>query len=154
MSEPTRRVPRVEPSAGQRASRPRRVAALALLLAAACSGGTAGAPARLRAAEDRPVSFALIGDMPYSGALEQEFERVMDALDTADVDFVVHVGDIHGGSQPCTDSLQRARRDRFDRSAHPFVLLFGDNEWTDCHRTGFDPEERQRALRRLFASGP
>ena len=132
--------------------------AAALLLVAGCTGtGTGtGAPAssRQRTRADDAVTFALIGDMQYADSQQPEFERVMASLDAADLDFVVHVGDIHGGSAPCTDSLQRARRDEYDRSRHPFVLVFGDNEWTDCHRTGFDPEERLRALRGVFASGP
>ena len=122
-----------------------------VLLAAACSGRASVVPS---GSGGRAATFALIGDMQYSDAQQAPFERVMAQLDSAPLDFVVHVGDIHGGSVPCTDSIQRARREEYDRSRHPFVLVFGDNEWTDCHRTGFDPEERLRALRRLFASGP
>jgi hypothetical protein len=32
----------------------------------------------------------------------------------------------------------------------PFVLLPGDNEWTDCHLSGFDPAERLNKWRSLF----
>jgi hypothetical protein len=126
------------------------VVALALVAVGCLAGRTSGAPAG--AGEGR-AAFALIGDMQYSDAQQAPFERVMAELDSSALDFVVHVGDIHGGSEPCTDSIQRARRDEYDRSRHPFVLVFGDNEWTDCHRTGFDPEERLRALRSHFASG-
>ena len=121
-------------------------------LAAGCAA--ARAPSASPGPGHRAVAFALIGDMQYSDAQQAPFERLMAQLDATALDFVVHVGDIHGGAVPCTDSIQRARRDEYDRSRHPFVLVFGDNEWTDCHRTGFDPEERLRALRSLFASGP
>ena len=128
-------------------------ASLLVLLAAACAGRPSAASPDI-ADDTRLTHFALIGDMQYADTNQAEFERVMAALDTARLDFVVHVGDIHGGAVPCTDSIQRARRDDYDRSRHPFVLVFGDNEWADCHRSGFDPLERLGALRRVFASGP
>jgi hypothetical protein len=43
-----------------------------------------------------------------------------------------------------------ARKRQFERFRAPFVLLPGDNEWTDCHRTGFDPVERLAKWRQLF----
>lgn len=131
-----------------------RAAVATLFLAATGASACAGGAAPPGDAGVRPAAFALIGDMQYAVSQQPHFERVMAQLDAAPLDFVVHAGDIHGGSVPCTDSLQRARRDEYDRSRHPFVLVFGDNEWADCHRTGFDPEERLRALRRHFASGP
>jgi hypothetical protein len=96
---------------------------------------------------------ALIGDQQYRPATETEFERMMDAVDTARVAFVVHVGDIKSGATPCTDSLLTARRDRFNRSAHPFVFLYGDNEWADCYTSNYDPLERLARLRTLFSAG-
>src|SRR2546426_6853387 len=45
-------------------------------------------------------------------------------------------------SGPCTDAWFEARKRQFARLEHPFILLPGDNDWTDCHRTGFDPMER------------
>jgi hypothetical protein len=64
--------------------------------------------------------------------------------------FVVHVGDITSGTGPCGDEWLEDRRKQFARIKHPFVLLPGDNEWTDCHRTGFDPLERLEKWRELF----
>ena len=61
--------------------------------------------------------------------------------------------DIKGGREPCSDALFARRRALLARSAHPLVLLPGDNEWTDCHRPSagaFDPLERLAALRRRF----
>ena len=111
---------------------------------------------RERVAADRPagpsLSFALIGDQQYTAGEEASFRRLMAAIDTADLAFVVHIGDIWGGRTPCTDSLREARRAQFDSAAHPFVLAFGDNDWADCVRTGSDPLERLAALRRAFAA--
>ena len=64
--------------------------------------------------------------------------------------FAVHVGDITSGRGPCSDEWLEARQRQFGRVRHPFVLLPGDNEWTDCHRSGFDPLERLARWRRLF----
>lgn len=104
------------------------------------------------AAQER-FSFALTGDTPYFDFEVPAFESMLREIDAAPVAFAVHVGDLKFGSAPCTDELFRARRALFDRSSHPFVFVPGDNEWTDCHRTGSDPEERLAALRRLFHSG-
>jgi predicted phosphodiesterase len=68
--------------------------------------------------------------------------------------FVVHVGDITSGAGPCSDDWFEARKTQFARIKHPFVLLPGDNDWTDCHRTGFDPMERLAKWRELFCVSP
>jgi hypothetical protein len=64
--------------------------------------------------------------------------------------FVVHVGDITSGRGPCDDAWLTARRDQFRRFTAPFVLLPGDNEWTDCVTTGYAPAERLAKWRELF----
>ncbi len=113
------------------------------------AGGVGSATSAL---EGTPRAFALIGDQQYDAREEGTFRHLMADIDTAGLDFVIHVGDIWGGRTPCTDSLRDSRRAQFDSSAHPFVLAFGDNEWADCVRTGFDPLERLSALRRSFAA--
>lgn len=64
--------------------------------------------------------------------------------------FVVHVGDITSGTGPCDDAWLEERKRQFARIRHPFVLLPGDNEWTDCRRSGFEPLERLEKWRMLF----
>jgi hypothetical protein len=44
-------------------------------------------------AQDRIFQFGLIGDMPYTTVQQQEFQRVIAALNKADLAFVVHIGD-------------------------------------------------------------
>ena len=68
--------------------------------------------------------------------------------------FVVHIGDITSGEGPCDDEWLEARREQFARIKHPFILLPGDNEWTDCHRSGFNSRERLAKWRALFCSLP
>jgi hypothetical protein len=137
---------------GAAASRP------ILLLLAATLVVTALTTGRVRSAPERPplLDFALIGDTPYTALEEIAFDGMMADLDGKPLAFVVHVGDFKNGGSPCTDELFRQRFELFNASAHPFVFLFGDNEWTDCHRPsagGYDPVERLRKLREIFTAG-
>ena len=75
---------------------------------------------------------------------------MIDAINAARPAFVVHVGDITDGQGPCDDAWLLARKRQFERFRAPFVLLPGDNEWTDCHRGGFEPRERLGRWRQLF----
>ncbi|MFA5923865.1 MAG: hypothetical protein WC856_21660 [Methylococcaceae bacterium] len=110
----------------------------------------------MRGENPKPAKFsiALIGDLPYSQAQEPEFVNLMVDLDRADVAFTVHDGDFKGGSDPCNDDLYQLRLKQFNDSKHPFFYVFGDNEWTDCHRAaagGYNPFERLSYLRSLFS---
>jgi hypothetical protein len=101
-------------------------------------------------------TFAAFGDTPYSRDEEERFPALVAEMNREDLAFVVHVGDIKSARAPCSDELFRQRRDWFDLFRHPFVLLPGDNEWTDCR--GFsagshDPLERLGKLREIFFSG-
>jgi hypothetical protein len=124
-----------------------------LLLALALTGCTAHIPPPLPSAFHPPLSFALIGDTPYSEAEADMLDAMIDRMNREELAFVIHVGDITGGRGPCTDEWLEARKRQFERSRHPFVIVPGDNEWVDCHRTGFDPIERLRKFRELFESG-
>ncbi|MBI3370563.1 MAG: metallophosphoesterase [Betaproteobacteria bacterium] len=97
-------------------------------------------------------AFALMGDVPYSQAQANLLDAMIDEINAEPLEFVVHLGDITDGDGPCTDEWLEARQRQFARIRHPFVLVLGDNEWTDCHRSGFDPMERLARLRTLFHS--
>lgn len=123
----------------------------ALLLAlAAC---TAHIPPPLPSAFHPPIAFALIGDTPYSEAEAAALDSMIEEINREDLAFVIHVGDVTGGQGPCTDEWLAARKRQFDKFRHPFVIVPGDNEWVDCHRSGFDPMERLARFRELFESG-
>ena len=102
-------------------------------------------------------SFALIGDMPYGDTEIGPMRQIVEEIGRDDsIAFVVHDGDIKSGSEECDDARLTARRSDFDYSRHPFILVPGDNEWTDCHRPNngrYDPEERLGKLRELFFAG-
>jgi hypothetical protein len=67
--------------------------------------------------------------------------------------FVIHVGDITSGRGPCSDEWFEARKRQLEKSRHPLAIVPGDNDWVDCHRTGFDPIGRLKKFRELFESG-
>lgn len=72
------------------------------------------------------LALALLGDLPYSQPQANLLNGLIDAMNAQPLAFVVHVGDITSGLGPC------------------------DDEWSDCHRTGFDPLERLAKWRALF----
>ena len=91
-----------------------------------------------------------MGDAPYTHSEAILLDEMIDGMNAEKLAFVVHVGDITSGTGPCGDEWLEARKQQFARFRHPFVLLPGDNDWTDCHRTGFDPLERLAKWRSLF----
>ena len=116
-------------------------AALALALAAAAPA-SASPSHHGRHHDQDPGSFAyaVYGDAPYGASPSDTSEtdatpafiRAVNA-DKA-VSTVVHVGDIHSGSQYCTRSYDRQIADLWAGFADPMVYTPGDNEWTDCHK--------------------
>jgi hypothetical protein len=112
------------------------------------------------------LDFALIGDMPYDGRQEKEFAYLMKDIDSADLAFVVHNGDLwwdgqawtekSGGLPPCSDEAFNDRLAMAQRSKHPYIIAAGDNEWADCHRAKprtYEPFERLAKLRQMFFQG-
>jgi hypothetical protein len=123
--------------------------------ARASSDGGSGATGRSAAAS--AFAFALLGDVPYGEAGAARFERVLRRLDAEPLACVIHVGDLKGGEEPCDDALLGRRVRLLATSAHPLVLLPGDNDWADCARLSagaHDPLERLDALRRLAFAAP
>ena len=101
--------------------------------------------------------FGLIGDTGYSKAEEEQFERVIAAVNANDLAFVVHVGDFQNdprphnanpdrSSVPCVEDSYKRVLASFQRVRHPFVLTPGDNDWTDCHLLKSQPIDPLRAL--------
>jgi predicted phosphodiesterase len=92
--------------------------------------------------------FGVFGDVPYSAAEIRRVEQLIEEMNAAPLAFVVHVGDIGSSSalQACGDAWVLERKKQFARIRHPFVLVPGDNEWSDCK----DPLQRLRQWRQLF----
>jgi hypothetical protein len=91
-----------------------------------------------------------MGDAPYSAGEARRLDALIDDLNREPLLFVAHVGDITSGRGPCSDEWLNERKAQLARLKAPLFLLPGDNEWTDCHRGGFDPLERLAKWRSLF----
>jgi len=106
----------------------------------------------------KPFEFALIGDLPYGVKIDKrdnDTEALFSQLNSEQLSWVLHVGDIKKGISTCSDSMLEDRAKRFASITHPFVLTPGDNDWTDCHRAlagRFDPLDRLAKLRNIFYS--
>ncbi len=104
--------------------------------------------------DDQKIEFALVGDNPYFEANEPRYLAMIDAINArSGLAWVIHLGDIKGGSQPCSDEFLRNRYDLNRRFDLPFILTPGDNDWFDCHREpagSRDRLERLGFLRQLF----
>ena len=100
--------------------------------------------------------FALIGDMPYNANEEKQFSNLIKDINRSQVKFTVHDGDFKSGSSPCTDEVFQTHKNLFQQFKQPFIFIFGDNEWTDCHRPGagaYNTIERLTKLRQIFTQG-
>ena len=117
-------------------------------------------PEPTQAAEPDPsaFTFALVGDNPYPPEDVPKFERLIGELNAdADLQWVIHLGDIRGADSPCSDDVFEARFGLFQQIQAPFILTPGDNDWFDCGAEitgGFDEAERLDFLRRLFYPTP
>ena len=87
------------------------------------------------------LTLAVYGDSPYGTSptdrTETDETPAFIASINADprVDLVLHVGDIHSGSQYCTAAYDREIYDLWTAFKNPLIYTPGDNEWTDCHKT-------------------
>lgn len=104
-----------------------------------------------------PLSFAVIGDVPYGADQLAGFSAKIDEINAdPDVQLVSHLGDI---SEPpnCTTAYYSTIKARFNRFTDPLVYTPGDNEWADCSKAtagSYDPLERLATLRRVFYPTP
>jgi len=120
---------------------------------------------------NRPLTIAVFGDWPYNQNLLDNAPALIKSVN-ADraVRLVLHVGDIHSGSMPCTSAgilppiatadpgwNQRVYH-QFQQFNAPLVYTPGDNEWTDCHKSkeksAGDPLKELASVRSLFFAKP
>lgn len=116
---------------------------LGVLSAAAMAFAPLGAAAET-------VRFAVFGDIQEETAAGHARDLALaDAINAADPDFTVFIGDIQGGG-PCTDQQREEAAEIFARIKGPLVYTPGDNAWTDCKLPGkgdWEPLERLAKLR-------
>jgi hypothetical protein len=99
-------------------------------------------------------AFGVFGDGPYYVWEEGPFERLIADVNSADLAWFLHVGDILNGD--CADAAYEKRLLQFNGIQHPVVYTPGDNEWTDCHTEGggYDPLDRLARLRQVYFGEP
>jgi hypothetical protein len=125
-----------------RARPSRGLLATAVLALGVAVAAPAAASVSHRGGDDHSPSFsyAVYGDAPYGTSptdtsetdATPAFIRAVNA-DPA-VSAVLHVGDIHSGSQYCTQAYDQQIADLWAGFSDPLVYTPGDNEWTDCHK--------------------
>lgn len=94
------------------------------------------------------VSFAILGDVPYSPEGERHLVRDLAGLsEESEIEFVVHLGDIKTGRTPCVAAVYENVAALLRRSPRPLFILPGDNEWNDCA----DPEAAWRLWTASFS---
>src|SRR5262252_6154576 len=92
-------------------------------------------------------TLAVFGDWPYGPDVFKAAPLLIDSINAdPNVRLVLHVGDIHSGTQPCTGAglspvpagsapgYNEKIFAFFEQFKDPFVYTPGDNEWTDCHK--------------------
>lgn len=100
-------------------------------------------------------AFGVFGDGPYRGSEPERFDRLIEEVNQADLQFFLHVGDILGVS--CSDDVYRDRLEKMNSIRHPVIYTPGDNEWSDCFSRDagrHDPLERLASIRRTFFRDP
>jgi hypothetical protein len=119
----------------------------------------------------RPYTVAVYGDWPYSTALYDAAPLLISSINSdPNVRAVLHVGDIHSGSQPCTGAglsplpakanptYNQKVYDLFQQFSDPVIYTPGDNEWSDCHKSkegaSGAPLNELAAVRGLFFARP
>lgn len=121
--------------------------------------------------DNRPLSVAVFGDWPYSQNLLNNAPLLIKSVNSdRAVRRVIHVGDIHSGSMPCTSAgilppiatsnpyWNQQVYSRFQQFEAPVVYTPGDNEWTDCHKKkeffSGAPLKELASVRGLFFAKP
>ncbi len=125
----------------------------------------------INAGSANKLTLAVYGDWPYSLDLLNAAPLLIKSINSdPKVRLVLHVGDIHSGSMPCTGVGLNPRPagsnpdwnlgifDLFEQFKDPVVYTPGDNEWTDCHKKkeffSGDPLLELASVRELFFPEP
>ncbi len=81
-----------------------------------------------------PTLFTVIGDVPYNDDQRTGLIALIDAHnDRAKSEFVVHVGDIKPGADPCDEVVYEDVSGLLKNFKTPTFIVLGDNEYNDCN---------------------
>ncbi len=80
------------------------------------------------------VVFSVIGDVPYNAEQRDGLISMIQTHNTkAKSEFVVHVGDIKLGADPCDEAVFQDVSGILKEFSTPTFMLLGDNEYNDCN---------------------
>ena len=88
------------------------------------------------------LTAAVYGDSPYGLTPTDMTQTVktpafVDSINAdPKVDLVMFVGDIHSGKQYCTEAYDWTIYSLWAAFKNPLIYTPGDNEWSDCHKSG------------------
>jgi hypothetical protein len=122
----------------------KKVLALGVVAGALAMVGVGAAPGT----NPNTLTLAVFGDSPYLDPAfpalpHAEFNATPAFIDTINADqsvqAVVHVGDIHSGSEPCTAAYDHSIYNFWTAVDKPLIYTPGDNEWSDCTKAKEEP---------------
>lgn len=101
-------------------------------------------------------AIGLWGDFPYSTIqATQGVPNLIADMNSQDLAFTAHDGDLKSGSSACTDTVYVQALLYFNSLRAPAAFTPGDNDWVDCDRTpGYSSLAQLDKERKLFFSTP
>ncbi|MFC1549670.1 hypothetical protein ACFL46_00065 [Candidatus Neomarinimicrobiota bacterium] len=83
-------------------------------------------------------SFSVMGDVPRTAEEKAILtEQIVKHNEMSQAKFMIHVGDIKSGSEPCIEQIYQSVAMQLKALDVPTFIVPGDNEWNDCE----DPDE-------------
>lgn len=130
--------------------------AVGLLILATLAPGSARANSGQSKGQGDGQAYAigLWGDLPYSTIQATVgVPNLIADMNSQDLVFTVHDGDLKGGSGECKDSVYAQAWGYFNSLNAPAAFTPGDNDWTDCDRVaGYNSLAQLDKERALFFS--
>ena len=113
------------------------VPVLAAMLAASITAGMALGSGWHGGHEKGQQGYAigLWGDLPYSDVQAAGVPNLIADMNSQDLAFTAHDGDLKSGSSVCTDAVYTRALAYLNSLRAPAAFTPGDNDWTDCDRT-------------------
>jgi hypothetical protein len=134
-----------------------RLARYPMLLGAALLSlhAAAFAAPKVKAKASAQQQFGVIGHSFANRGSEAQLEQSLAKTGNASLAFVVATG-VKGSAEPCSDALYTHRRDMFEASRVPVVVMPAASDWADCkneagRRVGI---ERLNRLREVLYAEP
>src|SRR6266496_3423574 len=127
------------------------VICVATFLGIAHSSGWAQLPTGIGGLGNNPYAIGLWGDVPYNSLQKTVgVPNLIADMNSQNLAFTAHDGDLKSGSGPCPNSLYSDALAMFNTLTAPAIFTPGDNDWTDCDRAT-DPNTGQpyNSLERL-----